>query len=134
MEIIIDNNVLFSLMKPNSTNSKLFYILKSRFISPEFIKQEFKKYEKECFLKAGISNQEFEKRKKDVFQKIEFIEFSHYNEYKKEAVSIIKDIDYWPYIALALKKECPIWSNDSELRQQSKVKVLSTEDIIEIVF
>ncbi|MFQ5531630.1 MAG: PIN domain-containing protein [Candidatus Nanoarchaeia archaeon] len=52
----------------------------------------------------------------------------------KKAQNLINDVDDSPYIALALKTNCPIWSNDKGLKHQSKVKILSTEDLIEILF
>ena len=36
------------------------------------------------------------------------------------------------FFALALEKECPIWSNDKELKQQQVVKVLTTKEVIEL--
>lgn len=134
MRLIIDNNVLFSLMKPDSTNSKLFSIMKVKFCAPEFVKQEFSKYEKECFLKSKLSKSKFKVRKQEILKKIEFLKFADYKELIEKAREYIEDVDDSPYIALALKLKCPIWSNDKELKKQNKVKVLSTEEIIEILF
>ena len=36
------------------------------------------------------------------------------------------------YFALALKLNCGIWSNDKKLKNQDKVKVYSTEDLLKI--
>ena len=134
MRLIIDNNILFSLMKPNSTNSHLFSIMNAEFLAPEFINKEFKKYEEECLLKSKLSKPDFIKRKKEILDKIKFIKFSEYKELIKTAKLYTKDIDDAPYIALALKINYPIWSNDKRLKEQNKVKILSTEDIIEILF
>ena len=35
------------------------------------------------------------------------------------------------YFSLALKLNCAIWSNDKKLKQQNKIKIYSTEDLIE---
>ncbi|MEK6928390.1 MAG: hypothetical protein AABW65_00335 [Nanoarchaeota archaeon] len=35
--------------------------------------------------------------------------------------------------ALALKLDCAIWSNDKKLNEQDKVKIYSTEDLIELL-
>lgn len=134
MRLIIDNNILFSLMKPDSTNSHLFSIMNAEFLAPEFINNEFKKYEDECLLKSKLSKIDFIKRKKEILDKIKFIKFSEYKEFIEKTKLYTKDIDDAPYIILALKLNCPLWSNDKRLKEQSKVKVLSTEDIIEILF
>ena len=34
------------------------------------------------------------------------------------------------YFALALKLNCPIWSNDKKLKEQNKIKIYSTEEIV----
>lgn len=134
MRLIIDNNILFSLMKPDSTSSHLFSIMKLEFLAPEFIKQEFKKYENECFLKSKLSKSEFLKRKKEILDKIKFIQFSEYKQFLEKAKTYVSDIDDSAYLALALKLECSIWSNDKGLKEQKKIKILSTRDIIEIFF
>jgi len=136
MDIVVDNNILFSLMKPDSTNSRLFFSMQVRYFAPEFIKKEFKKYEKECQRKSGLSEQEFNKRKKEIFNKITFIQFLEYKSMIKGAEEIMKniDVDDSPYVALALKLNAPIWSNDFLLKKQNKVKILSTEDIIKLLF
>ncbi|MGC9200887.1 MAG: PIN domain-containing protein [Candidatus Aenigmatarchaeota archaeon] len=43
------------------------------------------------------------------------------------------DVNDIQYFSLALKMNVPIWSNDKKLKQQSKVKVFSTKDLIEFL-
>jgi len=38
---------------------------------------------------------------------------------------------YISYIALALKLNCPIWSNDTDLKQQDRIKVYNTKELLE---
>ncbi|PIN95725.1 hypothetical protein COU56_00710, partial [Candidatus Pacearchaeota archaeon CG10_big_fil_rev_8_21_14_0_10_31_9] len=52
----------------------------------------------------------------------------------KEAEEISPDKKDAEFLALCLKFSCVLWSNDSALKNQNKVKVLSTEDLIEILF
>ncbi len=134
MKILVDNNILFSLMKPNSTNSALFSIIKFDFYAPLFIMNEFTKHSEECFKKSGLRRDLFELRKKEIIKKIIFVKFKDYEVFFKEALKICPDKDDAPYFALALKLNCPLWSNDSLLKKQDKINVLSTEDIIELVF
>ncbi|MBD3204288.1 hypothetical protein GF327_08395 [Candidatus Woesearchaeota archaeon] len=54
--------------------------------------------------------------------------------YKNEAVKIIKDIDLddAPFIACALAyPNSTIWSDDKKLKQQSKIKILNTKEMID---
>jgi len=121
-------------MKPDSTNSALFSIMDFEFYAPSFIIEEFNKYREECLKKSGLKRDLFELRKKEVMKKIIFIDFKDYSKFLKETLKFCPDKDDAPYFALALKLDCPIWSNDSLLKSQDKIRVLSTRDIIEIVF
>ncbi len=134
MRLILDNNILFSLMNPNSTNSFLFEKIDSEFFAPHFIIEEFKKYEKECLRKSKLNNIEFQKRKQMIFSKINFIRFENFKDFINFAREFCPDENDIFYFALALKLNLPIWSNDSALKRQDKVKVLSTEEIIELIF
>lgn len=133
MRLVLDNNIFFSLMNPNSINSYLFSLGKIKFIAPEFLIEELEEHKEECIVKSGLSEQEFEIRKEEVKQNIEFIEFSEYIEFLKEAIALISDPDDALYFALALKLGCGIWSNDKKLKEQDKIKVYSTEEIIELL-
>ncbi len=134
MKLIIDNNILFSLMKPDSVASKIFSFLNSEFIAPSFIIHEFNKYGDDCLKKSGLSNKEFNKRKDKVFSRINFIDFEEYKKFMHEALKGLIDEDDASYIALALNIKSPIWSNDKDLKKQEKITILSTEDLIKILF
>jgi len=133
MKLIIDNNILFSLMKPDSVSSKIFVFLNCELIAPSFIQHEFNKYKDECFKKSGLSKKDFDKRKNEILSKINFIEFKEYKEFIKEALKGLTDEDDSPYIALGLKIQSPIWSNDKDLKKQDRITILSTEDLVHIL-
>jgi len=42
------------------------------------------------------------------------------------------DINDVLYLALALKLNCPVWSNDRKLKNQNAVRIYSTQEIIRI--
>src|SRR3989344_9671373 len=97
MKIIIDNNILFSIMNPDSTNAKLFSLLNFEFISPSFILKEFEKYQEECLKKSGLQKSDFLFRKKEIFGQIKLIEFNEYKNMLEKAKKISPDIDDSPY-------------------------------------
>ncbi|MBI3623956.1 hypothetical protein HY212_07810 [Candidatus Pacearchaeota archaeon] len=136
MRLILDNNILFSLMKPDSSASKIFYYLnyKCEFLAPSFILSEFQEHEEECLRKSSLSKNEFERRKTNIFSKIKFIEFEKHGDFLEKAIKSSPDLDDAPYFSLALKFKIPIWSNDSLLKKQKEIKVFSTEEIIKILF
>ena len=63
---------------------------------------------------------------------VEFIPLEEYSSFMKEALAI-PDPDDIDFTALALKLDCPLWSNDKELKQQTVVKVFSTSDLISLL-
>ena len=132
MKLVLDNNILFSLMNPNSTTSFLFSSLNSRFISPEFIKSEFEKHKKICLLKSKLSEQEFELRLEQIKDSIEFIKESEYKEFLKKSKQLISDPDDVDFLALALSTNSAIWSNDKHLKEQSLIPVFTTEELIKL--
>ncbi len=134
MNLIPDNNILFSLMNPKSMNSFLFQELtQTDFFAPEFILEEFKKYEKECLKKSRLIPREFNKRKKEVFSRINFVEFSEFKKYVRIAEGFCPNENDVFYFALCLKLNIPLWSNDKLLKSQNKIVVLDTEDIIDLI-
>ena len=131
MKLVLDNNILFSFMKPNSVNSYLFFSLNVEFIAPEFIKSEFNKHKEDCLSKSELSEPEFEIRQEEVEESIEFFKESKYDELLIKAIKNLPDPKDSPYLALALKLNCSIWSNDPHFKQQSLVKVFTTAELID---
>lgn len=50
-----------------------------------------------------------------------------------KACKISPDLDDAVYFALAIKLNCPIWSNDKRLKQQNIVKVYSTHELARLL-
>ena len=133
MMLILDNNIFFSLMKPDSVASYLLSALKAKFFAPELIKVELEKYKSECLSKSRLSEHEFEIRQKEVEESIKFFESSEYKEFLEKAITLLSDPNDADFLALALSKNASIWSNDPHLKEQSLVKVYSTKELVEIL-
>ena len=134
MKIVVDTNILFSFFWKDSHTKKLLINTKSELISSEFALEEIKKYSKEIITKAKISEDSFNEELKKLKLIINFINKNEYLDFIKDAEKISPDKKDAEFLALALKMNCPLWSNDSILKNQNKVRVLSTEDLIETLF
>lgn len=137
MILILDNNILFSIINPNSVSAYLFTSIKAKFIAPEFIKLELEKHKQECLSKSKLSEHEFELRQAEIEKKIDFIPSLKYKDSLVEATSLISDLNDIDFLALALSisdfsPDTAIWSNDPDLKQQSKVRVLTTSELIKM--
>ena len=131
MRLVLDNNILFSLMKPFSINSFLFSSLKAEFCAPEFIKSELNKYRDDCLSKSRLSEHEFEIRQAGVEKEIKFFESREYKDFIKESLSALPDPDDADFLALALSIKAAIWSNDPHLKIQPLVRVFTTKELAE---
>ena len=136
MKFVVDSNVLFTFFWENSVFRNLPVKLDLMLYSPEYALEEINKYASEIIRKTGISEEEFNKLKEELAFRVMFISLTEYQLFIKKAKSLIQnseilsDIDF---IALAIKLNCPIWSNDKLLKSLSKIDVLNTGDIISLL-
>jgi len=121
-------------MNPFSTNSYLFYLIDEEFIAPEYVKLELEKYREDCIIKSNLSEHEFDMRKEEIEEYIEFFNLDVYEKELKKAILSLPDPKDSPYLALALSLNCPIWSNDPHFKEQSLVKVFTTRQLIHNLF
>jgi predicted nucleic acid-binding protein len=129
MKFVVDTNVLFTFFWKESFTKGVLVDQDLEFFAPEFALREINEHRNEILEKTGISLEEFKKLRTDIAICVEFIPLEEYSEFLQRASSI-PDPDDVDFIALALKLDLPIWSNDSHLKEQSKVKVFSTKELI----
>ena len=134
MKLVIDTNILFSFFNESSFTKKLITNPSLNLISPEFSLTELKKYSELIIKKSKISKRTFEHSLKDLKTFTKFINNKIYFKYLKDAQRIAPDEKDKDFLALSLKENCPLWSNDKELKKQSKIKVFSTKELIELLF
>lgn len=130
MKLVLDNNVLFSIMNPFSIAAYLFSSINTEFFAPEFIKQELEKHKEECLIKSRLSDEQFEMRLEEIEELIRFFKESEYDEFLIKAIKNLSDPKDSPYLALALLTNSSIWSNDEHFKEQSLVKIYTTEDLL----
>ena len=131
MLIVADANELFSALIAKGETLNLFFNSKFEIISPEFILEEFKKHQQEISNKSSLNKNELITFLLLLTYKIKFIDEKDYADFLIEAENITPDKNDIDYLALALKFNCPIWSEDKKLKeQQNKVKILSTFDLM----
>src|SRR3989344_3461506 len=103
MKLVLDNNIFFSLMRPFSTTSYIFFSFDAEFFAPEYVKLEFIKYKKLCLLKSRLSEHEFKLRQEEIEEKIKFMKLLEYKGFLKKAKEVLLDLKDSPYLALSLK-------------------------------
>lgn len=82
--------------------------------------------------KSNLSEGEFERLVDDLLKYLKIIRTEDIIDFREEANKIIGSIDKDDvlFFAAALAFSCQIWSDDLHFRQQQRIKILTTQDLI----
>jgi len=133
MLLVVDANVFTSALIARGFTLDLFFSDKLQLLVPDWIFTEIGEHKDEILEKAGISEEELALFINLLIIRVELTPAEDLREWLNKAKEISPDPDDAPYFALALKFNCGIWSNDAELKEQSVVSVLTTEDVKKLV-
>lgn len=134
MKLVVDTNVLFSFFKKESKTRRLilnFEILEP--VTPSFCIDELSEHKELICEKSRLSDSGFEEVLDNLLIFVKVFSLSEYKEFLSDAKIVSPDPDDIDLFALALKLDCPIWSIEKAFKKQSKVKVLSTYDLISLL-
>ncbi len=141
MKLVADSNVLFTFFWKNSAFREIV-AQDVRLVSPQFALDEIDGHKEEIMNKTGINRKEFEEMLKELLQKVSFAHLDEYARFVNPALDAIQDrpqsekdalgedVDF---LALAMKHDCLLWSNDRLLKKQTKVGVVSTKELIALI-
>ncbi|MEK6983687.1 MAG: PIN domain-containing protein [Nanoarchaeota archaeon] len=127
--LVIDANVLFSALIKNSLTAEIIFEEGIILSAPEFVIEEFLKYEDLILKKTSRTREEFIQIMHMLKDIVTVVPIEDYSKFIEEAEKFSPDEKDVMYFALALKLKCDVWSNDKRLKQQDRVKVYSTEDL-----
>ena len=130
MDLVVDANILFASLIKKDMTSDILFDNNINLYAPEFIFSEFEKYKDYIKNKTERTDEEFNELM-DLFErKVSLVPLEEIKPYLEEAEKLSLDPKDISYIALALKLNIPIWSNDKGLKKQNKIKIYSTTDLI----
>jgi|SRR3989344_541886 len=127
MKLVVDTNVVYSVFSKDPFITE--FIIEnelSLFSVKELLEELVKDASKICKI-IKCSFEEFEEIIGLFPEIIEFI--SSKQESLKKAESLISHKNDAPFLALALELNIPIWSNDRHFKEQSEIKVYTTEEL-----
>ena len=133
MKLVVDTNVIISaLVRGGLTRDFIIENFNHDLITPAYIFKEISKYKEYICKKANINSEQFYLLLCLLFRHIEIINPSYYLNYLDEAKELIGNIDKndVPFLACALAFDCLVWSDDKHFKQQDKIKIYTTEDMI----
>ncbi len=133
MELIIDTNIIFSALIKDGKTRELILMDDIDISVPEFFYVELKNNRYEIMKKTGLDEGEFSSLINILFEDIDVVPKKEFEGNISEAKDIIEDIDPddVPFIALALEKDSPIWSDDGHFQEQKEIEVFKTHELLE---
>ncbi len=133
MDLVVDANILFAALIKEGATSDLLFKDSLHLFAPEFLLVEFEKYRKLIKVKTNRSDAEFDKLIGVLDRRISFVPLEEIRPFIETAIEITPDEKDAPYLALALRLDIPVWSNDRALKEkQDVVRVFSTHDLLKL--
>ncbi|MEK6869158.1 MAG: PIN domain-containing protein [Nanoarchaeota archaeon] len=130
MELVVDTNILYTYFWEKSLARRFLMKMYLKLFSPEFALEEINSNEADILKKTGLSKKEFNDARSNLAIAVEFVPLEEYEKFLKPALKFSPDPNDVDFLALAMKLKLPLWSNDSGLKKQSKVEILSTLDLL----
>jgi predicted nucleic acid-binding protein len=135
MDLIVDTNILISFFRNNPVNAIISSSssLNLKLFIPEQVREELLRKQADVLKYAKINLEEFNRKFSELEQLLDIIPKDSFKEFELPAKTISPHEKDIPLFALALKLKCPIWSNEPAFKNQSKVNVFSTRDMVELI-
>lgn len=104
-----------------------------RFKSPEIVVDELEKYQELIEDKIESREEDFDYLISELFHNIDIISFDKYRNQIDQAKIEMESIDEkdTEFVALALKLDSAIWSDDKDFQKQDLVETWTTEELID---
>lgn len=130
LSIVVDANMMMSLLIAEGSKRKLFFSKQVNPASPEFVLFEIGKYWQEIIERSGLPEEKLKLVLSEARKCLKTLSLSDVKDFMSEALQISPDPNDAEYFALALKLNCPIWSEDKALKKQARVEVFSTPELL----
>ena len=137
--VVIDTNILISaLIKDDSVTARIIKSGIFEIYYPEDGMFELEKYRDYIIKKRkkALQRKSFDYALSFLLESVNAVPSLLYEDKIREAYEVMRDIDEkdTPFLALALKLQCPIWSNDGDFEEQNLVEVYKTSYILRKFF
>lgn len=129
MRLVVDTNILFSLFKNSDSFKKFIKDNNLELYAPRKMFEELNKYSERICLISGLTLKDFSKIIDELPKIISFYEVD--KKEVKEILPYIEDPKDSPFIALALKLNIPVWSEDRHFKKQNLVASYTFKELKE---
>lgn len=135
MRLVIDANVLVAALLKDATTRDILLKENIELFAPECLSLEVKSLLEHSRIRKRIKlkDKDLYDLTSAILSRITFFPEKSFIDFIKHSISLVTHIEDAPYIALSLALKIPLWSNDSELKEQSLVKVYTTSELIKLL-
>jgi len=132
--LAVDSNILFSFFKKDSKTRELIIMIEFfELCTLRSRMDELENHRDEICRKSRISPEEFIESVKELQLFVRVMEDETASLKAKEAAKLAPHIEDAPLFALALTAGCPIWSKEAAFKDQKRIKIYNTEDLIRLL-
>lgn len=143
MKVVVDSNVVFSAILNQSGKIGQLLIFSRRhfeFYAPNLLKAELKRHKDKILEISGLSEDEFDNLKEEVFECINFVseEQIPYN-FWHEAIPIVREVDMddIAFVALSEYIDARLWTGDKRLleglKKDGNLRGISTDELYQVL-
>lgn len=131
MRLVVDTSIVFSFFNKDPFLLEFIMSNNLNLISPFELADELNRLRDRVCKYAKISSSEFNELKKVLLEIITLHDVGP--GLLSKAESLISHKNDAPFLALALKLDIPIWSNDKHFKEQSAVKVYTVSELKDLL-
>jgi len=134
MKLVIDTNRIIASLIKNGLSRKILFSDLFEFYTPDYSLIEIHNHIDEIRKKTNNSPEEIEILISMLFENFEIIPELNYMLNLDKAKKLISDIDDVSFIAVSLLINADgIWSDDSDFKTNSQIKIFRTKDLMDMV-
>ncbi|HLC79822.1 MAG TPA: PIN domain-containing protein [archaeon] len=133
MAYTVDTNIVVAAILRKGDTRRIIFSKNFELYSPDRLEHEVLKHSEEFMKKANMTKEEFLTAVELALENITILPIEEYVLFKEQAQKLCPKghENDWPFLALALKYDTPLWTNDIALHKQKEVKIVTTKELIE---
>lgn len=131
MELVIDAGIIFTALTGIGLTKKILFLKEIKLYSPMQLLEEINEHKPRIMELSALSSNDLNELLELIKNRISFVPERLFSQFLEQANSSIPDKEDTAYLALALSKMIPIWSNDEHFKKQLLIKVFNTKELVD---
>lgn len=135
MRVVVDSNRVMAALIGQTTTLDLLFSDNLDLYAPKIIVDEISRHKAHIIRKSGIRESAIDELLGIIFSKMNILGADKYQDAMSLALELVGKSDEadTPYVALALKLDCGIWTHDKHFFKQDKVPVYTNKTLASLL-